>query len=92
MVVLDRDGRTLAALFGVVPLAEAPEQVARDGEDFAILMLSRRAVLGPNVSLFVDCAATVGCLRHPRGACAPGSARAHWWAEIGDRLEGVQVF
>eukprot|EP00959_Pyramimonas_sp_CCMP1952_P256383 5355369-Pyramimonas_sp.AAC.1 len=55
-------------------------------------MLSRRAVLAQNVSLYVDCAATVGCLRHLTGAAGASSARADWRAEIGDRLDGIQVF
>eukprot|EP00959_Pyramimonas_sp_CCMP1952_P190977 3994033-Pyramimonas_sp.AAC.1 len=55
-------------------------------------MLSRRAVLGPQVSLYIDCAGTVGCLRDPSGAAGVKSARAHWWAELGDRLEDLTVF
>eukprot|EP00959_Pyramimonas_sp_CCMP1952_P217180 4542264-Pyramimonas_sp.AAC.1 len=54
-------------------------------------MLSRRSVLSSGVSLHVDCAATVGCLRNLSGAAGAASARAHWWAEIGDRLEGLAV-
>eukprot|EP00959_Pyramimonas_sp_CCMP1952_P194748 4072313-Pyramimonas_sp.AAC.1 len=45
-----------------------------------------------NVPLYVDCAATVGCLRNLAGAASASSALAHWWAETGDRLEGIQVF
>ena len=46
---------------GVVPLDEGPSQVARDGEDFAILMLSRNALLGGRVTVHVDCEGTLGC-------------------------------
>ena len=46
VVVVDVNGDVVSALFGVVTLDEAPYQVARDGEDVAILLLSRNSVCG----------------------------------------------
>eukprot|EP00959_Pyramimonas_sp_CCMP1952_P052886 1106119-Pyramimonas_sp.AAC.1 len=39
VVVTDGEGVVLSCIWGVVPLAEAPFQAARDGEDYAVLQL-----------------------------------------------------
>ena len=36
VVVADENGECISSISGVVPLAEAPEQIARDGEDDAV--------------------------------------------------------
>ena len=46
VVLADVNGDVVSAIFGVAPLDEGPGQVARDGEDFAILMISRNALRG----------------------------------------------
>ena len=38
IVQVDRFGNLVAAAYGHVPVDECPDQVARDGEDFAVLM------------------------------------------------------
>ena len=91
MVVTDRDGAVKRALWGVVPLAEAPLQAARDGEDYAVLQLVLNAVLSPGARLHIDCAGTVDCAKDPRTAAGPQNPRAHWWAQVHDKLDDTAV-
>eukprot|EP00974_Lingulodinium_polyedra_P040863 3927657-Lingulodinium_polyedra.AAC.1 len=41
LVQTDRFGNAIAAAYGPVPLAEAPEQTSKQAEDYAVLMASR---------------------------------------------------
>jgi len=52
VVQVDRFGEPVAAAYGAVPLDECPTQVARDGEDFAISMLS--VVAMPPFRCYID--------------------------------------
>ena len=74
----NRLGETIAAAYGAVPRCKAPLQHARDGEDWAVRMLSFVALLP--FSLFIDCSGTVGCLHkgkvYATRLCEP---RAHIW-------------
>ena len=58
----DVNGERISSISGVVPLSEAPDQIARDGSDYAILMLSRHALIAGPSTICIDCAGTVGCL------------------------------
>ena len=87
VVVADVNGDVASAIFGVVPIDEGPSQVARDGEDFAILMLSRNALLGGRITVHVDCEGTLGCAYALPSSDWSKEQRAHWWCEINDRLE-----
>ena len=50
----------IAEAWGAVPLPEAPEQLARDGEDYAVKVLTDQ-VAGGRYRLYIDCLATVRC-------------------------------
>ena len=53
VVVYDSDRRLVAEAWGAVPLEEAPEQLARDGEDYAVKILTDQ-VSGGNYKLYID--------------------------------------
>ncbi|CAK0791258.1 unnamed protein product, partial [Prorocentrum cordatum] len=81
-VVGDLHGEVASALCGVVPLSEGPDQVARDGGEFAALVLSRSAAVAPGVPVRADCAGTSSCAeRLGRGAWAD-ERLAQRWSEI----------
>ncbi|CAK0800323.1 unnamed protein product [Prorocentrum cordatum] len=63
------NGNLETAVYGTARLDLCPFQTAKDGEEFAVWMLSRFA--GPNVEeLCVDCASTVSCLKLGRRCAA----------------------
>jgi len=65
--------------------------VARGGGDVACLMLSRHVAATSGDTIDVDGSGTICCAAH-LGASAqawPPERRAHWWAEIGGRLQGA---
>ena len=57
VVQVDPEGKLVAAAFGAVPCEAAPAQVAKDGEDYAVYMLTQMAI--QPFSIYVDCAGTV---------------------------------
>ena len=57
VVQVDGEGSLVAAAFGAVPWEAAPGQEARDGEDYAVYMLTE--VAAQPFSLYIDCAGTV---------------------------------
>ena len=77
----------MAGCYGAVPYELGPFQTARDGEDFAILMLSRNALLGGRIAVHVDCEGTLGCAYALPCSDWGKEQRAHWWSEINDRLD-----
>ena len=81
VVQLSDQGWLTAAAYGPVPEDEAPQQQARDGEDYAAFMLTLLAE--PPSKVYVDCSGTVGCLTAPpafsRGAA---NERAHLWTRF----------
>ena len=94
IVMLADDGTVLGAACGTVPLAWAPLQQARDGEDYAVHMLSGRAAAP--LEVHIDCQGTVDCARSKGKALAMSNARRHmwrrWWAEMdGGEVAVVKV-
>ena len=78
IVQVDRFGQLIAAAYGAVPEDECPLQVARDGEDYAIMMLSQVAIAP--FHLFIDCQGTVDCVQKGRSyATCASNPRAHLW-------------
>ncbi|CAK0836444.1 unnamed protein product, partial [Prorocentrum cordatum] len=82
IVQCDSDGNLECAVYGSVRLDLCPFQTAKDGEDFAVWMLSR--FLGPSVEeILIDCASTVSCLTlGKKYATAANKPNAHLWEGI----------
>ena len=85
VVSVDRNGNLLSAAYGPVPLHEAPQQTAKQAEDYAILMLSRLAMAPIKVG--IDCASTCDQVQ-----LGPGHSRAmhpgcHWWDQVWAQFE-----
>ena len=91
VVITDENGNMLSALYGAVPLQEAPGQLAHGGEDHVVMMLSDHAVIASEVPLYIDCKATVNRARHAMTGAAENNARAHWWRRKGDAFEHVRT-
>ena len=79
MAVYDADRTLLAGWYGSVPPDFLPAQVARDGEDFAVLMAARH--LAGTFTLYTDCAGTLSCSLDPLVGSRPSNTRAHLWAQ-----------
>jgi len=90
VVVYDSGLRLIAEAWGAVPLSEAPEQLARDGEDYGVKVLTD-TVAGGNYRLCIDCLATVRCAGSPEEAASANSQRAHLWAGRAERVQDVTV-
>ncbi|CAK0865821.1 unnamed protein product, partial [Prorocentrum cordatum] len=82
IVQCDSDGNMECAVYGSVRQDLCPFQSAKDGEDFAVWMLSR--FLGPSVDeILIDCASTVSCLTlGKKYATAANKPNAHLWEGI----------
>ncbi|CAK0863804.1 unnamed protein product [Prorocentrum cordatum] len=82
IVQCDSDGNMECAVYGSVRQDLCPFQSAKDGEDFAVWMLSR--FLGPCVDeTLIDCASTVSCLTlGKKYATAANKPNAHLWSGI----------
>ena len=91
VVVTDGWGNVLRAIWGRVPRSVAPDQVARDGEDFAVVSLVRHALVSPGVNLHIDCSGTADLARDPSSAVCPDNLRSHLWQHVHDKLDGVLV-
>lgn len=90
VVQVNRFGVPVHAAYGPVPEPEAPGQVARDGEDFALMMLSQ--VAEPPLRVYTDCQGTKGCFLEPKSASTgSGNPRAHLWTRFWAAFEGEQV-
>ena len=89
MVQVDPEGKLVAAAYGAVPWEAAPAQVARDGEDYAVYMLT--SVAQQPFSIYVDCAGTVGAATDPLVGTKPRHLRAHLWDEIWKSFKDLQV-
>ncbi len=90
VVQVDRLGNLTAAAYGAVPLDIGPQQVARDGEDYAAFMCT--VLAEPPFCLYVDCEGTLECLRW-QGALAKGAdnPRAHLWTKYWAQFAGEDV-
>ena len=89
VVQVDPEGKLVAAAYGAVPWEAAPAQVARDGEDYAVYMLT--SVAQQPFSIYVDCAGTVGAATDPLVGTKPRHLRAHLWDEIWKSFKDLQV-
>ena len=81
IVSVDQLGDVLAAVYGDVPVQEAPTQSSRDGEDYAIRMLCWYAE--PPFAAYVDCSGTIKCMTMP-GPCSSSAKQtnAHMWGHF----------
>ena len=79
----------LSAQYVVVPLEEAPEQMARDGEDDAVMTLCENTLIASGVPLCIDCRATVNRAWHVTVRSFESNVRAHWWRIECDTLGRV---
>ena len=89
VVQVDNGGKLVAAAYGAVPWEAAPAQEARDGEDYAVFMLTEVAALP--FTIYVDCAGTVGAAGNPLVGTRPRHLRAHLWDRIWECFEELQV-
>ena len=90
VVQVDASGQLVAAAYGPVPHDEAPEQIARDGEDYAVFMCS--LVATPPFRLHIDCAGTLACVQLGKAyAAGADNARAHLWTKFWAQFEGEEV-
>lgn len=81
MVQVDEEGCVIAAAYGAVPADQCPAQTCRDGEDYAVCMLTQLAV-EPFV-LYIDCQGTLDSMKEPRTASTKASnARANLWGRV----------
>ena len=90
VVQVDRFGKMISAAYGPVPFDHAPEQVARDGEDYAVFMCS--LVATPPLQIYSDCSGTVRCIRSgPQYSSSPANPRAHLWTKFWAQFEDEDV-
>jgi hypothetical protein len=90
VVQVDSSGQLVSAAYGPVPSDEAPEQVARDGEDYAVFMCA--VVATPPFRLHIDCAGTLACVQLGKAyAAGADNARAHLWTNFWAQFEGESV-
>ena len=79
MVQVDNLGNVIAAAYGHVPFRHGPRQTAKDGEDYAVLILTQCA-MAP-FELYADCQGTLDMLQGGQGlGASAGGPRAHLWA------------
>ena len=90
LVQVSASGEVVSAAFGAVPMAVAPYQQARDGEDYAIHMLKYVGV--PPFEIYTDCEGTLGCLKQPaQFSTGPQNPRAHLWGPFWAAFEPTDV-
>ncbi|CAK0815883.1 unnamed protein product [Prorocentrum cordatum] len=89
IIVFDKNRRLVTEAWGSVPLSEGHEQLARDGEDYAVKVRTG-TIAGGSFKLYCDCLATVRCAGNPVAAAA-GCQRAHVWAGRAERLKDAEV-
>ncbi|CAK0842173.1 unnamed protein product, partial [Prorocentrum cordatum] len=92
IVQCDEFGNLQAAVYGTVRLDLRPSQTAKDGEHFAVWLLSRYP--GPSfIGINSDCAATVSCLQPGRRyASAANKPNAHLWSVVYASLDVDSLF
>ena len=90
VVQTDKCGNRIKAAYGAVPWQQAPSQVARDGEDFALFQATLLSAGDP--AIYCDCAGTVGLAQAgaPAGTDSK-NPRAHLWAKVWTRTETLRV-
>ena len=72
---VDRFGNLISAVYGVVPVSAAPQQTSKDGEDYAVYMLTRVGI--PPFQCYIDCQSTLDSLaRGPGFSEGPGAPTA----------------
>ena len=77
----------LGAAYGLVPRDFGPEQVARDGEDYAAFVVGMHG--HPPMELHTDCMGTYGCLLSKAKATSIKNPRCAFWDKFWrDRDEG----
>ncbi len=78
---VDCFGNLIAAAFGLVPADECPGQTSKDGEDYAVTMLTVVA-LEP-FEVYIDCKGTLDAIDSPHSLSASSAApRANLWARV----------
>eukprot|EP00972_Heterocapsa_arctica_P007430 1085717-Heterocapsa_arctica.AAC.1 len=63
MALVDQFGNPVAAAYSHVPVPEAPQQVARNGEGYVVMITS--VVASPPFKLYIDCQGTVSTIPYP---------------------------
>ena len=90
LVQVDRLGNVLHAAYGPVPFKLGPRQTAKDGEDFAVHMLTFLGI-GP-FELFLDCQSTLDILRKGPGAGVDASSsKGHLWGPFWGAFEASDL-
>ena len=83
-------GNLQKAVYGAVPLDEAPAQMARDGEDWALFKAVSFA--RGDFDIYVDCKATYDLAAVGNQAGTESSqARAHIWTRIWCCVDSIRV-
>ena len=90
VVQTDDRGNVLSAAYGPVPGSMCPDQVARDGEDYALVMAS--ILCEPPFTAYVDCHGSIDAFELPVSeSTGSGNPRAHLWKLIWGKLRGEPV-
>ena len=90
IVQTDGIGALVSAAYGAVPWDEAPAQVARDGEDFAVAMLAE--VAQEPFEAYIDCQGTVDAAQAPHERTTTSSnPRAHLWGRVWASFDELQA-
>ena len=90
IVQTNNAGERVRAAYGPVPWEQAPEQWARDGEDYSVFMATILA--RGEYTIYGDCAATLGIgAAGPPAGTAPREKRAHLWTKVWTRVERLNI-
>ena len=81
--------KSLERFWGHVPRCGAPDQAARDGEDFSDLLRVWHALVSLGVNPHIDCSGTIGLARDSGSAACPDNPLSHIWLHVLDKLGGV---
>ena len=90
VVQTDQRVNVMAAAYGPVPGSMCPDQVARDGEDYALVMVG--ILCDFPATIYVDCQGTIDTFEQPyTESTGSGNPRAHLWRLIWSKLRGRPV-
>ena len=86
---MNEQGDLVSAVFGDVPFEEAPRQSSRDGEDYAMRMVTCDAEFP--MAFWSDCCGRIGAANAKCRATAAKGTNAHFWGHFHECFEGEDL-